>query len=109
MVADFVSADYGWLHSPDKANLKKARVFFKARKNCEGYFTNADILSQITTGMDILTEFYPDDEHKFVFDNATTHTAQSDSALSACQIVFKSPVWSGLFAFFGKTRLQPVF
>jgi hypothetical protein len=81
MVADFVSADYRWLRSPDKT--KEARVFFKAGKNRKGYFTNADILSQTSNAMDILTEFYPDDEHKFVFDNATTHTARSDSALSA--------------------------
>jgi hypothetical protein len=81
MVADFVSADYGWLCSPDKT--KEARVFFKAGKNREGYFTNTDILSQTTTAMDILAEFYPNNEHKFVFDNATTHTARSDSALSA--------------------------
>ena len=81
MVADFVSADYGWLHSPD--NTKEARVFFKAGKNQEGYFTNEDILNQTTVAMDILTEFYPNKEHKFVFDNATTHTARSDTALSA--------------------------
>jgi hypothetical protein len=80
MVADFVSADYGWLHSPD--NTKEARVFFKAGKNREGYFTNEDILNQTTVAMDILTEFYPNEEHKFVFDNATTHTARSDMALS---------------------------
>jgi hypothetical protein len=81
MVADFVSANYGWLRSPDKT--KEARVFFKAGKNREGYFTNADILNQTTTAMDILTKFYPDNEHKFAFDNATTHTARSDSVLSA--------------------------
>ena len=34
--------------------------------------------------MDILAEFYPNDKHKFVFDNVTTHTARSDSVLSAC-------------------------
>ncbi|KAF8235294.1 hypothetical protein L208DRAFT_1257615 [Tricholoma matsutake] len=84
MVTDFISADYGWLCSLDKT--KEAQVFFKARKNCEGYFTNADILSQNTTAIDILTEFYPNDEHKFVFDNVTTHTARSDSALSACHM-----------------------
>ncbi|KAF8221017.1 hypothetical protein L208DRAFT_1536349 [Tricholoma matsutake] len=61
MVSDFVSADYGWLRSPDKT--KEARVFFKAGKNHKGYFTNDDILNQTTTAMDILTEFYPDEEH----------------------------------------------
>jgi hypothetical protein len=81
MVSDFVSADYGWLRSPDKT--KEARVFFKAGKNREGYFTNDDILNQTTTAMDILTEFYPDEEHILVYDNATTHTKRSDTALSA--------------------------
>jgi len=36
--------------------------------------------------IDILMEFYPNEEHKFVFDNATTHTARSDTALSACHM-----------------------
>ena len=81
MVADFVSADYGWLRSPDK--IEEARVFFKAGKNHEGYFTNEDILNQTTKAMDILNKFYPNEEHMFVFDNATTHTARSDTALSA--------------------------
>ena len=81
MVSDFVSADYGWLRSPNKS--KEARVFFKAGKNHEGYFTNEDILNQTTTAMDILTEFYPQEEHILVYDNATTHTKRSDTALSA--------------------------
>jgi hypothetical protein len=81
MVADFVSTDYGWLCSPDKT--QEAHVFFKAGKNRKGYFTNEDILNQTMKAMDILTEFYPDEEHVFVFDNATTHTARSDTALSA--------------------------
>src|ERR1700676_1001628 len=84
MVSDFVSADYGWLRSPD--NTKEARVFFKAGKNREGYFTNEDILNQTTVAMDILTEFYPNEEHKFVFNNVTTHTTRSDTALSACHM-----------------------
>jgi hypothetical protein len=70
MVANFVSADYGWLHSPDKT--QEARMFFKAGKNHEGYFTNEDILNQTMKVMDILTQFYPDEEHVFIFDNATT-------------------------------------
>jgi hypothetical protein len=81
MVSDFVLANYGWLRSPDKT--KEARVFFKAGKNREGYFTNDNILDQMTTAMDILTEFYPEEEHILVYDNATTHTKHSDTALSA--------------------------
>jgi hypothetical protein len=80
-VSDFVSADYGWLRSPDKS--KEARVLFKAGKNREGYFQNEDILNQTTTAMDILTEFYPKEEHILVYDNATTLTKRSDTALSA--------------------------
>lgn len=44
MVADLVSADYGWLWSPD--GVEEARVLFKAGKNHEGYFTLEDILMQ---------------------------------------------------------------
>jgi hypothetical protein len=33
--------------------------------------------------MDILTKFYPNKKHMFVFDNATTHATRSDTALSA--------------------------
>jgi hypothetical protein len=64
MVADFVSANYGWLRSPDKT--KEARVIFKAGINCEGYFMNEDILKQATMAMDILKEHYPDDDHDLV-------------------------------------------
>ncbi|KAF9459536.1 hypothetical protein BDZ94DRAFT_1284360 [Collybia nuda] len=81
MVADFVSADYGWLRSPD--GTKEARVLFKAGINQEGYFTNDNILKHATTAMDILTEYYPDEEHILVFDNASTHLKHVDSALSA--------------------------
>jgi hypothetical protein len=84
MVADFVSADYGWLTSPDKTET--AQVFFKAGKNREGYFTSEDILDHAMKAMDILTKHYPDEEHVLVFDNATTHTKRSDTALSARQM-----------------------
>jgi hypothetical protein len=72
MVADFVSADYGWLASPDKSET--ARVLFQAGKNQEGYFTNEEILTHSTKAMDILTKHYPNKKHILVFDNATTHT-----------------------------------
>src|SRR5882724_13259285 len=58
MVADFVSANYGWLHSPD------------------------DILWQAMHAMDILQEHYPSEKHVFVFDNAMTHLKWADNALS---------------------------
>ncbi|KAG9224502.1 hypothetical protein CCMSSC00406_0002347 [Pleurotus cornucopiae] len=81
MVADFVSADYGFLRSPD--GTESSRVLFKAGKNREGYFTNEDILAHAKKAMDILTQHYPNEEHILVFDNATTHLKRADDALSA--------------------------
>ncbi|KIM76321.1 hypothetical protein PILCRDRAFT_12915 [Piloderma croceum F 1598] len=60
MVADMVSADYGWLHLHDGKH--EAQVFFKAGKNQEGYFTNDDILEQTNKAMDILEKDYPDED-----------------------------------------------
>ena len=33
--------------------------------------------------MDILEEYFPDEDHVMVFDNATTHLKRADTALSA--------------------------
>ncbi|KII82854.1 hypothetical protein PLICRDRAFT_33206 [Plicaturopsis crispa FD-325 SS-3] len=79
MVADFVSADYGWLRFGDDS----AQVLFKAGKAREGYFTNADILEHATKAMDILDRHRPEKKHVLVFDNATTHLKRADDALSA--------------------------
>jgi hypothetical protein len=84
MVADFVSADYGWLRSPDGAD--SARVLFKAGKSCDGYFTNEEILEHATTAMDLLSKYYPEDNHVLVFDNAPTHLKRPDNALSASKM-----------------------
>jgi len=81
MVADVVSADYGWLRSPD--GKQEARIFFKAGKNREGYFTNDEILEQATKIMDILYEHYIEEDHVLIFDNATTHTKRAEGAVSA--------------------------
>ena len=81
MVADFVSADYGWLRSPD--GLQSARVIFRPGKNRDGYFDNDDILKQVTHALKILHEYFPDEDHVFIFDNATTHRKRPADALSA--------------------------
>jgi hypothetical protein len=81
MVADLVSADYGWLRSPDGS--EEARVLFKAGKNREGYFTSEDILKQTEKAIDILEKYYPNEDHVLVYDNATTHLKRPDGALSA--------------------------
>ena len=81
MIADFVSADYGWLSSPN-GNVS-ARIELKAGKNRDGYLTCEGILDQATHAMDILEKFYPNDNHILVFDNAMTHSKRADGALSA--------------------------
>lgn len=82
MVADFVSADYGWLCSPD--GKEEAQVLFKAGTNRDGYFTNEEILEQATHAMDILEKHFPYDHHILVYDNAHTHLKRAPDALSAC-------------------------
>jgi hypothetical protein len=81
MVADFVSSDYGWLCSPDGKD--RARVLFKPGKNRDGYFNCDDIVQQAGTAMDILQRHFPNEDHVFIFDNATTHTKCAEDALSA--------------------------
>jgi hypothetical protein len=64
MVAEFVSADYGWLQSAtgDDATC----ILFKAGKAHDGYFTNEDILTHASVTMDILEKHFPDECHVFV-------------------------------------------
>jgi hypothetical protein len=84
MVADFVSADYGWLHSPN--NKSNAQVLLKPGKNHDGYFTNDKVLDQVTASMDILTRYYTNEKHVFVFDNAKTHSKCPEDSLSTCHM-----------------------
>ncbi|KAJ7670198.1 hypothetical protein B0H14DRAFT_3691876 [Mycena olivaceomarginata] len=90
MVADFVSADYGWLRSKD--GLESARVIFRPGKNRDGHCTNEEILAQLEKAMNILERDYPNDIHVFVFDNATTHLKRADDAISARNMPKKTPV-----------------
>ncbi|KAF9219932.1 hypothetical protein BS17DRAFT_821199 [Gyrodon lividus] len=62
MVADFMSADHGWLRSLD------------GKTQGRNHAKNA---------MAILNEHYHDEDHVLVFDNATTHLKCADNALSA--------------------------
>jgi len=88
MVADFISVDYGWLRSPD--GQEAAQVLFRVGKGREGYFTNENILEQTNIAMDIAEKYYPNDNHVFIFDNATTHQKRPATALSACKMT-KNP------------------
>lgn len=88
MVADFFSADYGWLRSPN--GKESARVLFRAGKNRDGYFDNNSIRQQTHKAMDILSKYYPDNDHVFLFDNAKTHTKRLETATSALKMT-KNP------------------
>jgi len=81
MIADFVSAKFGWLRSPD--GTRSARVVMKPGKNKDGYFTSEDICKQAEDAMAILREFYPQYEHVLIYDNASTHLRRAPDALSA--------------------------
>ncbi|EIW62921.1 uncharacterized protein TRAVEDRAFT_115102 [Trametes versicolor FP-101664 SS1] len=85
MAADFVSADYGWLRSPDGKESTRVRP----EKNRDGYFTHEEILAQATAAMDILARHYPDEDHVLIFDNATTHLKRAADALSARHMSMK--------------------
>lgn len=88
MVADFISADYGWLQSAN--GEESTRVLFKAGKGCDGYFTNDNVIAQVQKAMDILAKHYPNNDHVFVFDNAKTHVKCANDSLSAHKMP-KSP------------------
>ena len=84
MVADLVSADYGWLKSPDRK--ESACVLFRAGKGHDGYFDNEAIRSQTSKAMEILKKCYPTEKHVLIFDNAATHKKCADDALSALKM-----------------------
>ncbi|KAG6905163.1 hypothetical protein DXG01_004461 [Tephrocybe rancida] len=93
MVADFVSAEFGWLESPDGA--ESVHVYFKAGKAREGYFTSESIQQQTEKAMAILEKWYPQFEHVLIFDNATTHTKHPDDAPSTRKMTKSPPVTFG--------------
>ncbi|PBK93484.1 hypothetical protein ARMGADRAFT_1045964 [Armillaria gallica] len=77
MIADFFSANFGWLQSAD------------VKRN--GYFTMDNIIAQANEAMDILSDFGNDIEHVFIYDNATTHKKCADDEISACKMPRNTP------------------
>jgi hypothetical protein len=71
MISDFVSAELGFLASPDRND--RCRVEFSAGVNNQGYFTNEHMKVQTCHAINICNKYYPQYKHVFVFDNATTH------------------------------------
>ena len=84
MAANFVSADYGWLGSPD--GTETARILFRAGKTRDGYFDNENIRQHLALAMGLVEKYYPDEEHVFVFDNASTHLKRPEGSLSALKM-----------------------
>ena len=84
MVADFVSAEYGWMSSRD--GKKTARVLFQAGKAREGYFNNENIRAHLKAAAEILKQDYPDEDHVLIFNNAKTYVKRPDGPLSALRM-----------------------
>lgn len=81
MVADFVSADFGWLSSPN--GTQSARVIFRPGKNRDGYFDCDDIVEQAQNAIAIIQQHYSEYDHVFAYNNATTHQKRPERAPSA--------------------------
>ncbi|KAB5588529.1 hypothetical protein CTheo_8030 [Ceratobasidium theobromae] len=84
MVSDLISADYGWLRSPDRND--RTREFFKAGAGRQEYFSTEHVCKQITHVVDILAEHYTGEDHVIVFDNSPTHKKRGADAPSAQQM-----------------------
>uniref|UniRef100_A0A0W0FJI1 Uncharacterized protein n=1 Tax=Moniliophthora roreri TaxID=221103 RepID=A0A0W0FJI1_MONRR len=84
MIAHFVSADHGWLDSPDGSET--AMQVFRAGKVREGYFDNNDILVQFWKAVEMVHKYWPDEDHVFIYDNASTHLKRAPIACSASRM-----------------------
>ncbi|KAF9506275.1 hypothetical protein BS47DRAFT_1374156 [Hydnum rufescens UP504] len=62
-------------------------------KNCDGYFSNEELLQQATWAMDVLCQKYPNERHVFIFDNACTHAKRTEDALSALHMPHNPKHW----------------
>ncbi|KAF8306894.1 hypothetical protein DL93DRAFT_2043508, partial [Clavulina sp. PMI_390] len=90
MVANFVSADFGWLAAPDG---RTAQQVFRPGKNRDGYFDNNDVISQALDAAALVHELWPDYEHVFIYDNAPSHQKRYPNALSASDMPKFSSFW----------------
>ncbi|QRV87093.1 DDE superfamily endonuclease [Ceratobasidium sp. AG-Ba] len=85
MVADFVSADYGWLrccseNQRENEEENHARVIWHAGSRRDGWFCMRDVAEQLEHAIAIVKDQYPNEEHVFVFDNAPIHKKRPDNA-----------------------------
>jgi len=93
MIAWYVSADYGLMQVTSRDGKRSSRRVMKPGKNRDGYFTNEDILDQFQDAVAIAKEEYPDDDHVFVYDNATTHLKRPDDAVSSTKMPKFPKTW----------------
>ncbi|KIO21763.1 hypothetical protein M407DRAFT_28688 [Tulasnella calospora MUT 4182] len=96
MVSDFCSPDLpgGWLRAKD--GTREARLFFKAGKNRDGYFTSEDILETTRNAIDLFEAHFPPESGVralFLFDNAKTHQKRAANALSARKMPKSTRPW----------------
>jgi transposase len=82
MVADYFSADFGYLRDPTNPK-RNAHRCMRPGKGCDGYFTSVEVREQAAAARALVKELYPDFDHVFVYDNATTHKKRSEGSLSA--------------------------
>lgn len=65
---------------------ENARIVMFPGKARDGYLTNEQICTQLVEAIRIAKAKYPDAEHVFIYDNATTHTKRREDALSAAKM-----------------------
>lgn len=68
-------------------------MLFRAGKAHDGYFDNSNIWEQSQRAMDILSKYYPDKDHTFIFDNTKTHLKQPETSLSALKMPENPSQW----------------
>ncbi|KAF8595860.1 hypothetical protein BDV93DRAFT_427219, partial [Ceratobasidium sp. AG-I] len=81
MVANYVSAEKGWLRGKD-GDSSTARKILRAGKNRDGYFTNVEVAIQLRKAIELVQREYPEQTHVFVYDNAPSHAKTPVGAVS---------------------------
>ncbi|KAI0083234.1 hypothetical protein BDY19DRAFT_900582 [Irpex rosettiformis] len=80
MVSDFLVPEWGRLKCEDE----EARIFFKAGKNRNGYFTCEDLVNQVEQTIDVFdARTHGFATALFIFDNASSHQKRPIDGLSA--------------------------
>lgn len=89
MVSDFISADHGWLRSPD--GTEHARELFRPGVGRDGYWSSSHFVQHMERAITIAQKHWPDKKHVFVVDNVNTHLKRPDGSLSALRMPMKVP------------------